>query len=416
MNLRFKALAFVATFGILFSACETIDTNPTPTVQSPTVEFLTGTNIISADASVPANSEFKVSLKATKTSNSLKALTIQEGSSTLSYDRIKINGTAASSNPILLFGTDKEGFTYEITIKAQSDASTKAFSFIVEDDAGNKTTKQLNITSNAVPPTVALLTGDSLNVAPSTIISNRFTVTAGSSLLKQIEIKENGTTITTLNRMSYQTLTNVFTANPYPIPTADKSKMDNVAILLETPATAGRYVYTFTFEDEAGSKVEKKLVAIVGTNVEVIVGALLNAAGPDGTGGLDLDTGKGTGSASTSAEIRDEGIDIGKPLATNWLQQISGINGSEVKYIVEGQNGVTGFNFENVKSKEEIASLFNKGVAFTKKIATRLVSNKINIGDVLVVKNGTKYYLLYIKDIKIDTNDNTDQYTIDIKK
>ncbi|MFB0908220.1 MAG: hypothetical protein QMB03_08075 [Spirosomataceae bacterium] len=45
-----------------------------------------------------------------------------------------------------------------------------------------------------------------------------------------------------------------------------------------------------------------------------------------------------------------------------------------------------------------------------------LISNQIAAGDILVVNNGTKYYLLEIKSVNVTTTDNADRYIIDIKK
>ena len=70
---------------------------------------------------------------------------------------------------------------------------------------------------------------------------------------------------------------------------------------------------------------------------------------------------------NSSAEIKDQSINDAKPFATSWKQQISEVNGSIVKYVVRGQNGISDtFSFDSVKSKEEITDLFNNGVAFTK--------------------------------------------------
>ena len=75
------------------------------------------------------------------------------------------------------------------------------------------------------------------------------------------------------------------------------------------------------------------------------------------------------------------------------------------------------FSFTNIKFTEEVSSLFANGVAFTQKSSdnVRFVSNKVTIGDVFSVKIGSKYYLLQVKDVKITTTDNKDQYTFDVK-
>jgi hypothetical protein len=323
---------------------------------------------------------------------------------------------AASSNPILLFNADKTKFDYKIAVKAHSDISAKVYSFIVEDEAGNKSTKTLTITTIGIAPTLEMKSADSLGLGPNALFSTTFKVTKGSSALKTIEVQENGVKIADLSRVYYDKITAPFTANPQAVLAEDKDAFSK-SIIINTPAMTGKYVYTFIFTDETGLSKSAKVTVSVGNNVETIVGALLNSAGPDGTGGLDLDTGKETGSISATSKLRDEGIDIGEPTATNWKQQVSGVNGSVVKYVVKGKNGVADtFTFAGVTTKEEVASLFAKGVDFTQKNGTRLISNKMAVGDVLIVQNGTKYYLLSIKSVSVTKADNNDKYTIDIKK
>ncbi len=404
-------------FGVMLSSCETTDTGSVPTpANAPTTNFLTGTGIISQDASVTVGAEFTVNLTATQGTKALKVLTVQEGSTTIPLERIKINTAAASSNPILLFAADKAKLDYKITVKSHSDISAKIYSFIIEDEGGLKSTKTVTITTTGVAPTVEMKSADSLGIGPNALFSTTFKVTKGSSALKTIEVQENGMKIADLSRVFYDKITAPFMANPQTVLAEDKDAFSK-SIIISTPAMNGKYVYTFIFTDETGLTKSSKVTVSVGNNVELIAGALLNAAGPDGTGGLDLDTGKGTGSTSATSKLRDEGIDIGEPLATNWKQQVSGVNGSVVKYIVKGKNGVAdNFTFAGVTTKEEIAALFAKGVDFTLKNGTRSISNKVATGDILIVQNGTKFYLLSMKSVSVTKDDNDDRYVIDIKK
>ena len=120
-----------------------------------------------------------------------------------------------------------------------------------------------------------------------------------------------------------------------------------------------------------------------------------------------------------SAELRDEGIDLGATEANNWLQQISGVNNTEVKYIKKGTNGISEtFTFDAIKYKEEISGLWTSGTSFTKtsKDGLRSVSDKVVKGDIFIAKKGTNYYLINVADVKIVTTDNSDNYVLDIKK
>jgi hypothetical protein len=414
-NFAYLAFAFIIS-SVLFTSCTDLIDPVTPLPNDPSVSLETGQGIVNQDASINAGSEFAVKLRSSGVDSPLKVLTVQEAGTNVPLERIKINGTAVSSNPILLFGNDKTSVDYTITIIAHTDLSTKTYTFIVEDDAGRSSNQSIVITTAGVAPVLSLSSADSLNIGPDALFSNSFKVTKGTSPLKSIEVQENGVKVTDLSRLSYDQFLNKFTANPQPIADEDKSNFDK-RITINSPKVAGRYVYTFIFTDEAGLSQSQNIVAIVGTTIELMEGVLLNAAGPSGTGGLDLDTGKGTGSMNSSAELKDLGIDDAKSFATNWKQQISGVNGSIVKYIVRGQNGISDtFSFDSVKSKEEVTGLFNNGVAFTKTSGGTLISDQITAGDILVVNNGTKYYLLEIKSVNVTTTDNADRYIIDIKK
>lgn len=414
----FKNLFVLTTlFSVVLFSCETDTGSVIPsTTNGPSSSLLAGTGIVSQDASVTLGTEFTVNLVSNQGDKPLKVLTVQEGGVTISLERVKVNGVAASSNPILLFNTDKTKLDYKITVKAHSDVSVKTYSFVVEDEAGKKDIKSLAITTVGVAPMIELKSADSLGLAPNSLFSTTFKVTKGSSALKTIEVQENGVKIADLSRVYYDKITLPFTANPQTVLTEDKDLFAK-SIIINSPAVAGKYVYTFIFTDETGLTKSTKVTLSVGSNVETIVGALLNSAGPDGTGGLDLDTGKSTGSIAASADIRDEGVDLGETLANNWKQQVSGVNGSVIKYVVKGQNGVAAdLTFAGVTTKEGVASLFAKGVDFTQKNGTRLISNKIKVGDMLIVQSGTKYYLLNIKALNVTKADNDDEYVIDIKK
>lgn len=419
MKKQLFKISFVLTtlFSLVLFSCETDTGSVIPsTANGPSSSLVTGTGIINQDASVTLGTEFTVNLITNQGDKPLKVLTVQEAGVTIPLERIKINGVAVSSNPILLFNTDKTKLDYKITVKSHTDVSVKTYSFVVEDEAGKKDTKSLAVTTVGIAPTIELKSADSLGLAPNALFSTTFKVTKGSAALKTIEVQENGVKIADLSRVYYDKITQPFTANPQTVLSEDKDAFAK-SIIINSPAVSGKYIYTFIFTDETGLTKSAKVTLSVGNNVELISGALLNSAGPDGTGGLDLDTGKSTASTNASADIRDEGIDLGETLANNWKQQVSGVNGSVIKYVVKGQNGVaTDLTFAGVTTKETIAGLFAKGVDFTQKNGTRLISNKIKVGDMLIVQNGTKYYLLNIKAVNVTKADNDDEYVIDIKK
>jgi len=198
-------------------------------------------------------------------------------------------------------------------------------------------------------------------------------------------------------------------------------------VTIKAHTTLGPKTYDFVVADDKGNTSTKSLkINVVGASVNMLEGILLNQSGPVGQGGLDLDTGASTGTVasnpnSLTAEIRDEGVvDINSD--GTWRQQISGMNGSEIKYIIKGQNGISeNFAFANIKYKEEISPLWANGKAFSEKSADGLrdVSGKVAVGDLFIVKNGVKYYLITVKAIlntpATGEDRNKDSYTFDVK-
>lgn len=229
--------------------------------------------------------------------------------------------------------------------------------------------------------------------------------------LRIITVQEAGVNIP-LDRLSLN-------ANPTLLTGTDVESFSTYFIGIRAHSDVSTKTYSFILEDTKGNKTTKSFAVTTTplTNADVLMGVLLNQGGPEGTGGLDLDTGNSTGSMDPLAELRDEGINLGLPPAENWLQQISGVNGTDVKYIKKNENGVSElFTFAGINYKEEIASLWGSGTPFTATIGTRSVSNKVLKGDVFIVKKGSNYYLLNVVDVKLTTNNNADSYEFDIKK
>jgi len=229
--------------------------------------------------------------------------------------------------------------------------------------------------------------------------------------LRIITVQEAGVNIP-LDRLSLN-------ANPTLLTGTDVESFNTYFIGIRAHSDVSTKTYSFILEDTKGNKTTKSfaVTTVALTAIDPILkGVLLNQGGPVGTGGLDLDTGIGTGSMDASAELRDEGINNADP-SVNWLQQISGVNGTEVRYIKKGANGIAeNFSFDAINFKEEISGLWSNGTAFTATIGTRSVSNKVVKGDIFIAKKGSNYYLLNVVDITETNNDNTDNYKFDIKK
>lgn len=392
-----------------------------PTVNPPLVNLVSGMGNTSADATFNIGQSFTVQITGSAGTNPMKSLSIEEGGNKIDISRLTFS-SGGGANPLLLTGATSSSFDTKVTIKAHTDVSTKAYRFIVADQSGNTASKSINITTKGTPPVIAEPTVDhKVDVNVNALFSTKFKVSKGTAQLQSIEVLIDDVRAKDSSRLFYHNLQTPFNANPYTIPTADKDNLEK-DIIIRSPMVPGVYKYTIKFIDATGLSSSKNITATVGTKITMLQGILLNQSGPAGQGGLDLDTGKSTGTVSSdpttaTADIRDEGI-VNLNSDPTWRQQISGINGSVIKYVLKGKNGVPEtFKFEDIAFSEQIASLFGNGTNFTQKSTTgnRDVSDKVNVGEVFVVKNGDKHYLIIVKNVKVTTNDNSDSYTFDVK-
>ncbi len=415
----FKFVIAIAMSSIIFTSCSTDDTGGTGSVVAPKVDLVSGTGVITSDATVAVGETFTVNLVGTKGDNAMKSITVNEAGTKISdLTRLSFSHTTGSANPIVLTGGNTSAFDIKVTVTAHTDISSKAYSFVVADDQGNTTTKTINITTVGNPPVIVSPTTTLNFDRPNdSLFVFLFKVTKGSAKLSSVEVQINGTTATDLGRIFYDNLQTPFTTNPYPIPAADQDAFSK-DIVFRAPSTPGTYTYKIIFKDAAGQTASTNMVVVSGVKVNMLEGILLNQSGPTGQGALDLDTGQSTGTVNnTTSEIRDEGI-VNLVNDPTWKQQISGFNGAEIQYIKKGQNGASeNFDFADVKFKDQVASLWANGVAFTKTSTDNLrkVSDKVAVGDNFIVKKDTKYYLLTVKKVDVTTNDNKDSYTFDVK-
>ena len=176
--------------------------------------------------------------------------------------------------------------------------------------------------------------------------------------------------------------------------------------------------YIIAFFDEADELFQSEFTLDTrpqGNEVMTRVGVLFNSAGPAGFGGLDLDSGAGTGSTDPSAELRDSGIDNSLPLGENWLQTISGVNNTQVQYLIPGQNGLPGdFTFGSVATDLDIQEAATYGIDFTSNTANGLTSDPINEGDMFVANRDGQFYIFVIREVNVTSDNNNDNYMMDI--
>ncbi|MEN0048808.1 MAG: hypothetical protein AAF806_17225 [Bacteroidota bacterium] len=276
---------------------------------------------------------------------------------------------------------------------------------------------------DGTPPSISLVNEAGFIAADGDVdlglpLKFKVSVTKGTADLKTITVFEDGSTLP-LERIS-------LSANPV-LFVANKGSQE-LEIEVTPDDKEGVYTYAFEVEDEDGEVATTAVVVttiIPFTDIEMsITGALLNQGGPAGTGGLDLDTGDGTGSSDDAAEIQDEGIDTDLTAANNWRQQISGANDAEVLFIDDLGKVVEGLTFDDVEFKEQIADAFAIGAALdgddsncscTDSTNGELVSQPVQVGDIFAIKRGDVTYLIQCTAVNVTDGDNNDSYEFSIK-
>ncbi len=251
---------------------------------------------------------------------------------------------------------------------------------------------------------------------PSVVVA--IEAVAGTGDLKSLTVQLDGTNLTASDFEIRDLISNesITSNNPLLI-VGDNTSAFTFEIKLDNDGSLDPKALTFIVEDVDGLT---NTINISFNSYELIEqsisGVLLNAAGPVGTGGLDLDTGEGTGTLDASgllAEIKDEGIDLSLPNDQNWKAQISGINNSEIKTL---SSSVENFDFASVNRKDVIEKYFEGGDDLPNTNANNeKVSNTVSVGDVFVVHRDGKTYLIEVTDVMTTANDNADAIEFSIK-
>ena len=261
---------------------------------------------------------------------------------------------------------------------------------------------------NPIGPDISLSLTSADTIPNGVTFTVELSATQGDALLKSLEITQNGTVITDVSGITLAG--DPMGGNPTPI-----GAPANTGFTWEIAITAsdepGVNTYGFTVTDEGGLTSVSLSVDIVtydpGTPVSEMTMILLsNQGGPTGTGGVDLHTGVGTGTKQPQdsiADLKDNGIDINKIAAENWIQRISPINGSNL--IVPD----AGFSYDAVTKKEEIATAFEFGTEIT-------LSDVVQIGDEFLVKSAGTFFAVKVTNVVVTTTDNKDYYELSVKQ
>jgi len=279
----------------------------------------------------------------------------------------------------------------------------------------------ITVTTASAPPTLTAL-GNTTPVFPEGTqnVSMKIKADKGGADLVKLEIRQNNVFVD-ITDFNWNGLSMMSSGNPFDLTEAEKDGFEEGEFLVDLPNSVGTFVYTMIIEDAVAQRDTATFVVTTepnGTPIDIREDVLLNAAGPAGTGGLDLDTGESTGTGATSgaeAEIIDNGIN-GANADVNWIQTISAVNGATMKYVVAGSGGVPeSFTFDGLQFKEDLEGLYtvNSGGVIDNTNSSSIVQP----GDTFIVQKGTQYWLITAKEVNVKTavGDNSDNYVFDVK-
>lgn len=425
---------------MFFTACEVdpVDPGSGPGTgtdpDAPEIAFVQETGFISSAARVGVCEIFNVKLTAVAGVADLTGVIITEDGGNLpdAEVRVTVDEAAVESNTVATLDSEKRAFTWEVAIKAHADESTKTYGFIIVDADQKRTTLEIDITTTQAAveaPSISIAGSSSRNEMPGTKTCFKYEVRAGNPQLAAISVfgtDVNGEPFTVdPARLCFGASTEevVFATNPLPLEGDDKAGFDkNVCIRAQSDNSLQNY--DIVFSDDAGNiyintvSIDTRPQGVALTTVE---GVLLNQGGPAGTGALDLDntdiSGGSVGTNNVDAELKDEGIDVSQPDNLNWIQRISGINGSTMKQLIPRENGLSeNFSFASVTTDVELAGIWGNGVDFTSMNANgEPISKVVEVGDLYILNRDAKYYLLEVTNVNVTPADNTDSYTFNVK-
>ena len=388
-------ISLIAFLGLMVFSC-----NPDE-VDGPSVSLESGTDLISADANLAANTAFNVSVNGFKGESSLKTLTIQVDGSTI--DASKVTGVASGTT--LIPAGDQDNFTYAISIVSH-DAGTAEYSFILTDEAGESDVTKINITVAGQPLGLEVVRGNAhvSNGATGKIMFG-FKATKGANDITSVSVKDAAGNLVAKDLLFWDDSALEFANNPLDITGADAQGFDrNIYINVQNLG-----LNSYTIEVSDGTETASVAIsATIGTVFDTIYTALV-VNNADGTkkGSVDLHTGEVVSSSAPSRDLMDGGVDLNLPNATNWKKTFKAVQGATM---VE----LGAVDFDAILSRDQAESMYNAGKPASETAA-------LNIGDILVVRadqdgdNEYDYFVIRIDEVNITAADNDDNFVITVK-
>lgn len=435
--LKLGLIGVIAMF--LITSCEVDPIDPGTggggggtTEESPELILVDQAGSLSTDSQVDPGSIFTVTLQAAKGTADLNSLTIEEDGVRIEDfgNRLTIAGSAAPAAAVLIPDANADGFTWDITIKAQEDNRKALYNFVVADDNGNTASRDIEIDtevsgSGTVEPSLAI-NGNTNIIAPEPGALIGFPIEAlkGNAAIEYIAVLDAATDPIAATRcyLGGTTTAEQFTSNPHLLGTDDQQSLSKT-LYIRAQEDMSEQSYTIVVYDADQNIAFRDVTintfpgGISGNPVTTLPGVLFNRAGPAGTGGLDLDNGNSTGSASELAEIKDNGIDVGQGPSTNWFQRISGTNGTTLKQLVPGSNNLLeSFEFGSIDTDTGLRDIWGNATDFTGVNANgEAWSELVQEGDMFIAERDGIYYMMLVTEVFVSPTNNDDFYRMDIK-
>ena len=383
----------------------------------PVISLQSGTDVITGPTTVDAGATFMVNVVATKSDFDLTTFTVLEDGIAIEASRVLFNGTDPLGNPYTLGASENSTFDTNISITAHTDGGTRTYTFRITDTDGNNDDTSIDITVSTTPLAIGFETANggvaaNLNLSGQSTFKVEISATKGGSQLSTLTVKADGTAIDA-TRVRFNTANDLGTATVFPtnpLDLIDTEKDAFTFFVWVSSHDAGTQTYSYEIEDEAGNteSVSFDVDVFTGTPVAELTGKLLkNAGGGQQTGGMNLFTGESINSTDVAAHIKDQGIDINLPVASNWRKKIAPANGSILR---TPSADFPASGFEDITISEEVTAAFGEGTEITE-------TEVVNVGDVFLVQAATgEFYIIKVTNIDETTMNNEDFYELTIKQ
>lgn len=403
----FKAFLLLFVASVFFVSCED-DDGPVGGLDDPDITLTSP-----AAVTVGQGEEFTISVSALANEYDLNAISVEQDGSRIDASRIQFDGVAASANPKLLFDDERTSLITDITIDAHTTIGTATYAVVVTDTDGNSSSVTVDVTTEGLPPSIEIIGSGAITVNPGSPAQLNLRALKGTNDLELLGVYEDGEVVDA-GRLSFDG--NIPDDNPFLIDEQYATGFEG-PLFITSSTIPGSHMIDIVLEDNTGLKDTAQYIIVSGAAVDELDDYVIlwNASGPNG-GGLDLDATTveeaTVSNDSEEAEIIDLGINLDLPAANNWIQKIAPANGTEMRYIIPGQNGVgEDVTFADIQYKGQLELLYDAGVPLQNGQSDVVVE-----GDMFILSNNGNFYAVHVVTVNPTANDNEDFYQFDLKR